>query len=110
MGSVAAQIDNSTQTPAYNKLYYNEPLAAVFLSFTEVWGPWFWITLIMGPYFMMYIYHGNRLSIASIWLLSALSAYEYLVAGMRQDFIFYAVIVVWVMSVILKLVSPVYHD
>jgi hypothetical protein len=100
------EIDNSTMTPAYKEVFYNNPIRGVLLAYTTIWGPWFYLLIILGPYFMMYVYHGNKLGIASIWLLTTLAAYEYLIAGLQQDVIFYFVIVAWVVSIIMKVVSP----
>ena len=104
--SASYTIDNSTMTEPYKKLFYNDPIGATLSAYTAIWGNWFYLLLIMGPYFMMYIYHGNKLGIASIWLLCALAAYEYLIAGMAQDAIFYLCVVAWVVSVIMKIASP----
>ena len=112
-GTVSAQqwtSDNSTKTPAYLQLDGNNPGGAIITAYTEILGPWFWLLLIMGPFFMMYIYQGNRLSIPSIWLLTTLAAYEYLIAGMVQDIVFYFCIVVWVATIILKLTGPVFQE
>lgn len=97
---------NSTMTESYRQLVYDNPIGAALIAYTEIWGKWFYLLIIMGPYFMMYIYQGNRLGMASIWVITTLAAYEYLIAGMTQDFIFYICVVAWVTSVLMKVTSP----
>lgn len=97
---------NDTMTNSYQQLYYNNPVGAVLTAYTNIWGNWFYLVLILGPYFMMYIYHGSRLGLASIWLLSTLAAYEYYIDGMAQSAIFYFLIVAWVVSLIARIGTP----
>jgi hypothetical protein len=106
-GIASAQtFSNSTMTSSYQKLFWNDPIGAFFTAYTEQWGKWFYLVLILAPYFMMYIYHGQKLGLATIWLLFTLSAYETLVAGLTQDFVFYAVTLAWICSVLYKVTSP----
>ena len=75
VGFVGAQgVDNSTMTPDYQQLYYNNPIRAVMLAYTSQLGMWFYLILILGPYAMIYIYDGQKLGIASVWLMSVLAA------------------------------------
>ena len=106
-GSASAQIvNNATMTEPYRQLYYNNPIGGILSAYTRVWGPWFYIILILGPYTSMYLYQGRRLGIANLWLVSTLVGYEYLIAGMTQDFVFYICLIIGVTSNLYRLVSP----
>jgi uncharacterized membrane protein YhaH (DUF805 family) len=107
MGNASAQaVNNATMTSAYQQLYYDNPIGGMLTAYTAIWGSWFYLLLILGPYAMMYIYHGHKLTIANMWLLTTLAAYEYLVADMAQDFVFYACVVAMVTSILMKVLNP----
>jgi len=107
-GSVAAYT-NETMTPEFKKVIYDDPIHGILDAYVGQLGSWFYLMLALVPFFGMYMYHGQRLTIASIWLICCLSAYRYLLTGV-PDHVFYLVAVAWVFSVIMRVASPVYRD
>lgn len=117
LATSAAAYDNSTRTDEYAKLVSNDPIHAIANVYVNALGGWFWLIMALGPYAALII-HQKNLHIATMWLTAILAAYGSLIFGFSgsevtaaiPSHIFYPLVVVWVMSVLLRLLSPKYTN
>jgi len=112
MIGVAAAYDNSSVTSAYLKLTNNDPIHAIHDANTAVWGDWFWLMLAGGPWLAMVLAH-KSIHVATLWLTMILAAYGgdvMLGSGMIPTHIFYIVAALWLMSILIRLLSPEYTN
>jgi len=106
---------NSSMTGPYQKLIYGDPIHAIHDANTAAWGQWFWLILAAGPYIGLWI-HQRSFNNATIWLTCVLAAYGGLFFGATDTgasippHIFYLLVVVWVLSVLAKLIFPIYKN
>ena len=113
---LAVAYDNDTMTtPYYLLVKARQPMNAVLLAYTETLGDWFYLLLIGSPYVMLWL-HQRSMHIPTIWLTICLASYGTLIFGFAEDsttssypmHIFYAMAVIWVMTILVKVFSPIY--
>ena len=116
MSSLAMAYDNDTMTtPYYLLVKSRQPMNAVLLVFTQSMGDWFYLLLIGSPYVMLWL-HQRSMHIPTIWLTICLASYGTLIYGFSPDstttsypmHIFYGMAVIWVMTILVKVFSPLY--
>lgn len=105
--TITQAYDNNTMTQAYRELTNNDPIHAVMTTYENVMGDWFYMLLAIGPYLGMFLYQ-RSLHIPTIWLTCVLAAYGFLFTNVPQ-YIFYMVAIFWVLSVLVRLLSPLYE-
>jgi hypothetical protein len=117
LATAAAAYEAGDKTANYAKLTGNDPIRAAANVYVDALGGWFWLILAMGPYAALVIAQRN-LHIATMWLTVVLAGYGSLIFGFSgsqvtaaiPSHIFYPLVVVWVMSVLLRLLSPKYTN
>ena len=107
---------NDTMTTPYQTLVQTrQPLNAVLLTYTTNMGDWFYLLLVGAPYVMLWL-HQRSMHIPTIWLTCCLAAYGTLIFGFAGDtgtstypvHIFYGLAIMWIMSLLVKALSPIY--
>lgn len=104
----AVAYDNSSMTGPYKKVVNQDPIHAIHDANTAVWGDWFWIMLVAGPYLAMFLSQ-KSMHIATMWLTAILAAYAPLMlTGYVPTHIFYLLFVFWILNVVMRLLSPIW--
>ncbi len=106
--ATASALTNETMNPEYRQLMYGDPVGAIHETYLNQLGGWFWVMLILVPYMGLYLYQ-QKLTIPTIWLITALAAYGYLLND-QPAYVYYLLAVVWVMTALYRAVSPIYSD
>ena len=96
---------NATKTEAYLLLTNNDPIHAFTSYHTNAIGDWFFMFLAIVPYFGMYVTQ-RSLHIPSIWMICCLAAYNFLIPDI-PPLVFYLVGVVWLATLLFRLISPI---
>lgn len=102
----ASAYANSSKTEAYLQLTNNDPVHAIMTAYEGVWGGWFYLLLAAGPYMAMYLTQ-ESMHVPTIWLICILASYNFLFTEVPQ-YVFYLIPVFWVLTVLMKLLSPIY--
>lgn len=101
---------NSTSTDSYIQLVNNNYVGAILEALEAPWGDWLYVLLAAGPYIGFWIAHGSH-HIATMWLTVVLVAYGgFLTSGLVPAWVFYLLTVAWVMSVLARLLSPIWSN
>jgi hypothetical protein len=108
LSAYATALTNETMNPEYRQLMYGDPVGAIHETYINQLGAWFFVMLILAPFFALYLYQ-QKLTMPTIWLITALAAYGYLLES-QPAYVYYLVAVVWVMTALYRAVSPVYTD
>jgi hypothetical protein len=109
LNSVSAYT-NSTMTDEFRELFWGNPIAAIHNAYLGIWGAWFWLLITMTLYAGIMMYQ-QSMTIASIWMIFCLGAYGYLFEGLgKYNIVIYLAVVVWVVTIFMKAVSPVWKD
>lgn len=101
--------DNASMSTAYRQLVYNDPIHAAMTFYEGSLGGYFYLALAIVPYIAIVLYTGGNMTLGSIWMFSALSAYGWKLQDIPQ-YVFYLALAVWVMSVLMKSLSPKYSS
>jgi len=99
--------DNSTSTGPYLKLTNGDPIHAIHDANTAAWGQWFWVILACGIYGAMWR-DQRTFHLAQIWMITILAAYGHLLNGFNH--IFFIMAGFWLMSILVRLLSPWYTN
>jgi hypothetical protein len=106
LAGTAAAYDNSSMTDEFNKVLYGSPIQGILQSYENQLGGWIYVILALAPFTALYLYQ-HKLTIASIWLVSCLAAYNQYLPSVPA-YVYYLVIVAWVTVVILKASTPIF--
>jgi hypothetical protein len=98
------------QTESYTALITGNQIGAVTMPYLAALGDLFWAALIFTPYLGMTLNH-RSVNIASIWLFCAVVGYGGLIDGFTfSSVLTYLLIVVWMVDVLRRLLSPIYSN
>ena len=111
--ALASAYDNDTMTGPYKMLVHGDPIHAIQSANTAAWGQWFWLLIAGGPYLALWM-NDRDIHKATIWLTVIMAAYGGLFFGDGVGgvgipaSIFYIIFVCWILSVLARLLFPVY--
>ena len=98
---------NDTMTPSYKMLYYGDPIYAFLNVFeTSLGAGWFYMGLALAPWLALYLSQGD-IHLPTMWLTVVVVAYGTLFTVPTP--IFYMVGVMWVLSVLYRILGSKYQ-